>query len=688
LPIFLFVSVLICLLAITRQRSQSSANLDLETAPFLDNWEFRPRLADPGGDRRVLALTGRISGDERFAAGENIFTSEVEEIDRRSSIRWTRTRSTLYRLGAEALGIPLVAAVALANDWTEALTLLALATGEHTLDEATLATYHRLLEVGTSEDWTAKRLLAGGMAEAMDDAQRFLLRDAWRLLGTDPRDQASAQTIRDLLTEAIFSVNDGAKAEAVLEAWAAFARGNFLLIGDEQDHIARAQVVGEGLLREKKPPLFVRMALQNNWTNAWSLAAAELPKTLVDEANTRGIESAEAGARIRICGALADAAGGGGDGEVRKIISLLSIDPALLLDVNWTVRCLNEYPESDDVGRAREVWRSLADWISGREEPAFPDDAFASARMAYASKDESDAAPSRSADAHPEEPPGLVVLPRIGGTSHTTAGKEVRQEFKSIVGERLPFATASDLPRLRAKLTDEFPHLMSQIDVLLTGLVDGEPIRMPPTLLVGEPGVGKGVLARRLCHGLGVLLHRFDGSGSSDNAFGGTPRRWSTGEHCVPLEAVRRGRIANPFVLVDEIDKAGKSHHNGSLDRALLPFLESETPYPDPYLQTEIFLSSVNYLLTANDATLLPAPSRDRLRIVVLPQPSIEHLPQLARSIVTDVGETKGGDARWFPPLEDHELAIAETLWRGGSVRRLRAVVERLLAYREQNPRN
>src|ERR1700752_4972959 len=107
------------------------------TAASLDKWEFRPRFAGRGGDRRVLVLTGRVSGDERFAAGDNIFTSEVGEIDGRSSIRWARTRNTLYRLGGEALGIPLVAAAALANDWTDALTLLALATGEHTLDEAT-----------------------------------------------------------------------------------------------------------------------------------------------------------------------------------------------------------------------------------------------------------------------------------------------------------------------------------------------------------------------------------------------------------------------------------------------------------------------------------------------------------------------------------------------------------------------
>jgi hypothetical protein len=38
--------------------------------------------------------------------------------------------------------------------------------------------------------------------------------------------------------------------------------------------------------------------------------------------------------------------------------------------------------------------------------------------------------------------------------------------------------------------------------------------------------------------------------------------------------------------------------------------------------------------------------------------------------------------------LDDGELMVAEGLWRGGSVRRLLAIVERILAYRESKPRN
>lgn len=185
-------------------------------------------------------------------------------------------------------------------------------------------------------------------------------------------------------------------------------------------------------------------------------------------------------------------------------------------------------------------------------------------------------------------------------------------------------------------------------------------------------------------------LHRYDAAGSGDNAFGGTPRRWSSGEHAVPLEAVRRSTVANPIVMVDEVDKAATRGNNGSLANALMPFLERETSraFPDPFVQADVDLSHVSYLLTANDDTVLPAPLRDRLRVVRLPEPTLDHMIALARGIVADLAREAGGDERWYPDLDDGELAIVEGLWAGGSVRRLRTIVERLLARRESNPRN
>jgi hypothetical protein len=286
--------------------------------------------------------------------------------------------------------------------------------------------------------------------------------------------------------------------------------------------------------------------------------------------------------------------------------------------------------------------------------------------------------------------PGVIVLKQVGGTSKTSSGKEAVAEFAKVSGIPLPMAPVPDLAAVARVLHAEFPYAAGAISTVLADLAGAEHVRLRPTLLVGEPGSGKSRLVRRLAESLGVGLHRFDGAGSSDNAFGGTPRRWSSGEPCAPVEAVRKFMIANPIVMVDEVEKAGRSRHNGSLQDALIPFLEGETArsYPDPYIQTDVDLSHVSYLLTANAVEYLPSPLKDRLRILTLTRPTAEHLPALCRGIVADIARERGGDARWWPDLDGLELDVAEELWRGGSVRRLRTIVEKLLATREGAPRN
>ncbi len=137
---------------------------------------------------------------------------------------------------------------------------------------------------------------------------------------------------------------------------------------------------------------------------------------------------------------------------------------------------------------------------------------------------------------------------------------------------------------------------------------------------------------------------------------------------------------------MDEIDKAaGNSRHNGSLTQALLPMCEPENSkrFADPFVQSDVDLSFVSFLLTANDDTGLPAPLRDRLRVIRIPQPTIQDLPAISHGLVEDIMTEKG--AKDFAvPLTPDERAIAAGLWRGGSIRKLRAIIERLLSRRDE----
>jgi ATP-dependent Lon protease len=224
-------------------------------------------------------------------------------------------------------------------------------------------------------------------------------------------------------------------------------------------------------------------------------------------------------------------------------------------------------------------------------------------------------------------------------------------------------------------LRAEFPHAPAAIETMLVDLREGEPIAFRPFILLGEPGCGKSRLLRRLAEHLGAALRRYDGASASDNAFGGTPKRWSTAAPCFPLIAVAELKVANPIVMVDEVDKASVGYYHGNLAMALMPFLEKETAsaYPDVGLDIEANLK-------------LPAPLRDRCRIIRVPTPGVEHLIGLAASILRDIAVERNIDARWLAPLAGDELDVVAKAWSASdrSVRKLQKIISATVTAREE----
>ncbi len=286
----------------------------------------------------------------------------------------------------------------------------------------------------------------------------------------------------------------------------------------------------------------------------------------------------------------------------------------------------------------------------------------------------------------PRAQPGLVVIRGLGGNTLTVIGREVRNEFRKIIGATMPLVETPVLATARQTLVREFPHCDAAIDAIL-GDLKGRTIKWRPTLLVGSPGAGKSRLANRIPQVLGLPEpQRFDAAGSSDNAFGGTPRRWSSGEPSIPLEAVRRSGIANACVILEEAEKCGTSRVSGRFSDSVLPFLETTTSrvYPDPYIEAPCDLSQLNYLATANNELDLPAPLRDRFRLLRIPEPGPEHLSALSDTLLKEIAADRGISPAWATPLDGDEMEIATRLWPGGSIRRLRSVLEIIFSRRDE----
>jgi ATP-dependent Lon protease len=242
------------------------------------------------------------------------------------------------------------------------------------------------------------------------------------------------------------------------------------------------------------------------------------------------------------------------------------------------------------------------------------------------------------------------------------------------------------LHEVREKLRYEFPYAEQVIDFVLADLVGRRTVLLRPLLVVGDAGGGKSRFARRLGEILRINVWRTDASRSDGAVFGGTDKRWYTAEPAHPFLAIARAKHANPMVLIDEIEKAATRTDYGRFWDCLLGFLEPETAarYPDPALQSNIDLSHVSFVSTANALDPLPGPLRDRFRIVTFPKPDAGDLDALLPAIIADLASERGLDSRWVEPLAGYERDAVAAHWRGGSVRRLRRVVEVVLRARDK----
>lgn len=192
-------------------------------------------------------------------------------------------------------------------------------------------------------------------------------------------------------------------------------------------------------------------------------------------------------------------------------------------------------------------------------------------------------------------------------------------------------------------------------------------VRIPPMMLFGPPGVGK----THFCEALAAVLHvpvrrhPMDQAETS-SALLGSEITWGNTRYGLVFELLALGDYANPVVILDELDKAGRGQGSSggmtSPTAVLHSLLEpvSALRVRDISLDIELDASLITWIATANYPWLIPTTLRTRMKEFLIRMPTAEQALLVATSVVSQAMKDSG--TAWRTPPNGRFIAAVAHL--------------------------
>lgn len=209
-----------------------------------------------------------------------------------------------------------------------------------------------------------------------------------------------------------------------------------------------------------------------------------------------------------------------------------------------------------------------------------------------------------------------------------------------------------------------------------------ENINTPIICLIGPPGVGKTTFAESIAHALNRNFAKISLGGINDPAELLGHRKTYIGS-CPGkiINALIKSKSMNSVILLDEIDKLTDTY-KGDTSSSLLDLLDSNQnkAFIDNFIEEEINLSKITWIITANDKNMIPSVLLDRLEIIdinsyILPEKVEIAKNYLIPSSLKQVGLKK--DEITF--TDESIINIISKYTKESGVRELERLIEKII---------
>ncbi len=190
----------------------------------------------------------------------------------------------------------------------------------------------------------------------------------------------------------------------------------------------------------------------------------------------------------------------------------------------------------------------------------------------------------------------------------------------------------------------------------------------------GPPGTGKTSLGRAIAEATGRTFSRISLGGMKDEAEIRGHRRTYAG--AMPgriIEEIRRSKVMNPVMMLDEVDKIGLDFKGDSAS-ALLEVLDPEQnrAFMDHYLDIPFDLSNVMFIVTANIPENIQEPLRDRMEVIEFAGYTEDEKTKIAQGFLVPRQTREQGLSDYKPAFtEEALLKIIQEHTREAGIREL-----------------